>query len=414
MAFNPNPLQQQLIDALERMVEGKPPPADEIDALIKALRFDQVIVEVRSRELSETQRTLEECKRRCAELYEQAPVAHVTLDEAGRICELNAAATALIGLPARKLCDSLFPARLVSGETDRFYQYLRLCRQQRAPLAGEFTLRVDNAARPIQLLGAPAISASGEWLCRAVLIDITPLRIAEQQLQQCEARLRILLSRPPEYPKEDDDGNLASELHDQLCPALAALDSDIAWLSEKLDNCPPEVLDKLLEMARVVTDSADAVRHAGEQLRSLYPEYGGLAASINRYAAQFEKQHDIICALDLDLAGIELEIEPANALLHIVKEAMANVARHAGASQVTVRGRCEDDAFVLAVEDDGRGFDEEKLRERGSHVLRNILQRAQSIGGSVRIKSRRGAGSTITISIPLSRLAGVSRHDRKK
>ncbi|MBC7944752.1 MAG: hypothetical protein H7X91_05735 [Burkholderiales bacterium] len=97
-----------MIDALERMVEGKPLPWDEIAALIRVLRFDQVILEVRGRKLSEAQRTLEEFKKRCAELYEQAPVAYVTLDETGRICGLNSAA-ALIGTAGAQALRQPFP-----------------------------------------------------------------------------------------------------------------------------------------------------------------------------------------------------------------------------------------------------------------------------------------------------------------
>ncbi len=100
---------------------------------------------------------------------------------------------------------------------------------------------------------------------------------------------------------------------------------------------------KLEEMARVVTDSADLVRRVGERLRSVRARWIG--GDINRYAAQFQNRHDIVCTLDLDLEGIAPDIEAANVLIHILQEALTNVARHAGASQVTVRCRRDDESL---------------------------------------------------------------------
>ena len=107
-------------------------------------------------------------------------------------------------------------------------------------------------------------------------------------------------------------------------------------------------------------------------------------------------------AIDLE-DRLPTEIETA--LYRVVQEALTNVARHAQASRVCLRLERKESAVIAFIEDDGQGFDIEKLEdreapERGAGLL-GIRERAASLGGSLSIRSRPGQGTRLTVEIPL-------------
>jgi len=87
------------------------------------------------------------------------------------------------------------------------------------------------------------------------------------------------------------------------------------------------------------------------------------------------------------------------AIQRILLEALTNSLRHAGATDVTVRTRVNGSSLQIGVSDDGIGFDETSVTPgRG---LDNLRQRARGLGGSVQIRSSRGAGTDVTLRLPL-------------
>jgi signal transduction histidine kinase len=87
------------------------------------------------------------------------------------------------------------------------------------------------------------------------------------------------------------------------------------------------------------------------------------------------------------------------AIQRIVLEALTNSLRHARATDVTVRTQVNGSSLQIGVSDDGVGFDEASVTPgRG---LENLRQRARGLGGSVQIRSSRGAGTDVTLRLPL-------------
>lgn len=92
-------------------------------------------------------------------------------------------------------------------------------------------------------------------------------------------------------------------------------------------------------------------------------------------------------------------------LLPIVQEALTNVWKHAQASHVRIAIACEDDRVSVSVRDDGQGFDPLAHADgRGEHVgLWVMRERAQDVGGSVRLRSAPGCGTDVVAWVPISR-----------
>jgi signal transduction histidine kinase len=99
-------------------------------------------------------------------------------------------------------------------------------------------------------------------------------------------------------------------------------------------------------------------------------------------------------------AGVSAGPETREALLRILREAVANAARHSAASEVRVRLR-QDDHLSLRVEDDGRGFDTADLAHlSGRFGLVSMRERAEALGGSFTIVSRLQGGTAVEVTLP--------------
>jgi signal transduction histidine kinase len=101
-------------------------------------------------------------------------------------------------------------------------------------------------------------------------------------------------------------------------------------------------------------------------------------------------------------AGIRLPLETEHALLRIAQEALHNAMRHAPGANVRVTLRERADGVTLRIRDDGPGFDPASLpHTRRGMGLATMRERAHEIGGRLQIRGRAGAGTTVTINVPL-------------
>jgi two-component system NarL family sensor kinase len=112
-------------------------------------------------------------------------------------------------------------------------------------------------------------------------------------------------------------------------------------------------------------------------------------------------------ALDVTWEGDVRDLPPAVevGLYRITREALANVARHASATRVTVRLRREAGRIRMRVADNGTGFDSASV-PAGRFGLVGMSERARLLGGSLHVESAPGEGTAIAVEVPLS--AGVS------
>jgi NarL family two-component system sensor histidine kinase YdfH len=99
-----------------------------------------------------------------------------------------------------------------------------------------------------------------------------------------------------------------------------------------------------------------------------------------------------------------LSDQQRHSTLQIVREALANVARHAEASYVRITIHATDRKFHLAVQDDGKGFDTTEVSEENHFGLQNLHARARRMGGTLNIESEVNRGTTVYLVFPLKRV----------
>jgi signal transduction histidine kinase len=166
-------------------------------------------------------------------------------------------------------------------------------------------------------------------------------------------------------------------------------------------------LDDLARGEAVDPAMREQVRREAEWLRGVVtdglPERGGAAAGALGAALRGLVAEKAVGGLrvDLDLPGPEpgLSTEATVALVEAAREALTNVAKHAGTRTASVAARPDGDEWVVEVSDTGRGFDPATTRARIGHT-HSIRQRLAEVGGRADIESAAGAGTRVRLAVP--------------
>jgi signal transduction histidine kinase len=120
--------------------------------------------------------------------------------------------------------------------------------------------------------------------------------------------------------------------------------------------------------------------------------------ALERLVREFEANTKIDVDLRIDPeANACMGKTTANGLFLIAQEALANVAKHAQASEVAVSLQARNDHITMRVVDDGQGFDIEGKSDVLGHGLSNMRARARRIGGRLHVRSNSGEGTEISV-----------------
>jgi two-component system, NarL family, sensor histidine kinase UhpB len=231
-------------------------------------------------------------------------------------------------------------------------------------------------------------------------------RRAEERLQQSYDEMRALSARLRAV-REDESTRIARAVHDEVGQLLTALRLEVAWLERTLQPAAPaageEVPEKLRSMIHLLDAASDAVHRVASELRPVVLDKLGLDAAVEWYVGEFEKRSRIGCRLCSSLGGVTLDGDRSIALFRILQEALTNVARHSGATEVSIRLTAERGRVLLAVTDNGGGIPDDKAADSGSLGLLGMRERARSLGGDVGVRRNPGGGTTVEVTLPNGR-----------
>lgn len=199
--------------------------------------------------------------------------------------------------------------------------------------------------------------------------------------------------------REAERLRFARDLHDGPVQDLQALRMRLSLIARAPDRAGVE--EVVREVQRVVLD----LRQTSEDLRPPTLSAFGLAAALRASAARFERRHpEIDLDLDLDEDRQTLPDAVRLGLYRIAQEAITNAARHGRPSQITVSLRVEPDAVSLGVADDGFGYvapaDLSAPVKPGHYGLVGMAERAASLGGTISVQGRLGAGTQVRVRVP--------------
>lgn len=270
------------------------------------------------------------------------------------------------------------------------YQHLLVAQKSEQLNDANERLEQRVAARTAQL------SASNRDLRREVEERVR----AERALQASREELREIAAISA-TAREAEQRRIARELHDELAQTLATLKNDLEWLVDHVPQDDARLARKIATMHTMARGAVAATRRIASDLRPLMLDDLGFAAAMQWLVEDFRHRHGIACELHVEPPELLLDEPYATAVFRIAQEALANVARHAAASNADVDLVHRDDAIALTIRDDGAGFDPGAPRKSGSFGLVGLRERAYLVGGTLQITTTLGEGTTVEVDIPL-------------
>jgi signal transduction histidine kinase len=234
------------------------------------------------------------------------------------------------------------------------------------------------------------------------------LAAAQQQAQEAIARrntLRGELLRRSVTAQEEDRQRIARELHDEIGQTLTGLAMGLRGAQQSLNGDLGQVRLQLRQLEGMTVQAIGELSRLVSDLRPSLLDDLGLHAALGWYVDEINRRGST--QVELTLQGLRGRLPPEveSTLFRIAQEALNNVTRHAQASQATVRLACDGKSARLYVRDDGIGFDPAAVLEQETRPgwgLVGIQERAELAGGGCHIESAPGAGTSLTIDIPLA------------
>jgi signal transduction histidine kinase len=195
----------------------------------------------------------------------------------------------------------------------------------------------------------------------------------------------------------EERARIARDLHDDLGASLTGL----ALQLEAAQRRGRAEAGQLEGLAGETRSLAHELRELAWTTNPRCDNTGSLVAFIGDLTERFCQAAGLECRLDLPAGenSVEVPARVRHELLAVVKESLANVAKHAGAREVTVGLKMNNGQLNLTVKDDGRGFD--PARATPGSGLQNLRERVRQVGGSLEITTKPGAGTTVATAIPL-------------
>lgn len=287
----------------------------------------------------------------------------------------------------------------------------------------ELLVPYKNGERFIHLNYIPDFDTSTELVTgfHAFVQDITERKQAEEVLQHSREELEVRVQeRTKELEKaneervgilqrlvtvqEDERRHMTRELHDQLGQEMTVLRLKLDILKKACaDN--EELRSQVDEIQKVTRQLDLDVDFLAWKMRPTVLDDVGIVAALDQYIRQWSAHFNIPADFDATrFSKTRLEPEVETNFYRIAQETLNNIYKHARASKVNVSLEPRENGVVLIIEDNGVGFEpnEQTTVEKGMGLV-GMNERAALIGGKLEIESATGLGTTIYVSVPVSK-----------
>jgi len=418
--------------------------------LLHELQVHQVELEMQNAELQEARDRMEALLQKYTDLYDFAPVGYFSLDDQGRILEVNLTGAALLGVERSRLLNRPLPRFVAPPSRPVFLAFLKRVFAGPGRQVCEATLLNENgAAFWADFHAASAISLSDpqKW-CRVAVSDITALKRAEEAQRRMEAlavtnrelnreiarrqaveeslrqseqqQSRLLaqsrhmqdqlrhLSHQILQAQEEERKRISRELHDEITQTLVGINVHLETLTREATVNPKGLKQKVVQTQRLVEKSVNIVHQFARELRPTALDDLGLIATLHSVLREFMKRTGIRVHFSTFTSGRidELDNATRTAFYRVAQEALTNVARHAQATRVELSFQKLQGALFMQIQDNGKSFDVERvLRAKGNGRLGllGMRERLEMVGGTFAVESAPGQGTTIRAEIPFTK-----------
>ncbi len=413
--------------------------------LLHELQVHQIELEMQNTELQEARDRTETLLETYTDLYDFAPIGYFSVDEQGLIMEVNLTGAALLGIERSKLIKQRLQNFVDPPSRPVFQAFFKKVFADPRKHICEIAL-LNERGIPFwsDLQAASADSAKGarKW-CRIAISDLTTLKHekevrqrledlaitnrelkqeivqrqkGEEALKKSEAHYAQLfeeslqmqeqmrhLSRQLLLTQEEERKRISRELHDEIVQTLVGINVHLASLTVKAGVNTKELRKKIALTQRLVEKSVNIVHRFARELRPTVLDDLGLIPALQSFIKDFTKRTNIRIHF-MTYAGVDQLSDTLRTVLYrVAQSALANVDKHAKATDVRVSLRKLPGAVRLEIQDNGKSFDMERVLFAKRHKRLGLLgsrERVEMVGGKFDVESAPGKGTTISAEIP--------------
>lgn len=199
--------------------------------------------------------------------------------------------------------------------------------------------------------------------------------------------------------RAEERAALARDIHDTLAQGLTAIVLHVESALKSLDGHPDRARPRLEVALVTARNSLEQARGSVVSLRAGALHGQPLAEAIRRLSRTFTSRTGVRVQVQADVE-VSLPLRIESELYHVAGEALANVERHARATEVRIALSVSGDTLKLVVADDGAGFDT-RVPHPQRHGLLGMRERVRLLGGRLRVSSRPGHGTRVSVQVPL-------------
>lgn len=222
----------------------------------------------------------------------------------------------------------------------------------------------------------------------------------ERVIRRQQKALQIL------HVQEEERKRISRELHDELGQALAAINTHLALVQrECVGDQDAELRTGIADVEKVLVGAIERMHSFARALRSAALDDLGLLPALRSYLKDYAERTGLLVRFERSAKDAPLNAEQKTALFRIAQESLANVAKHAQATEVVVTLGFAEDKMQLRIKDNGKGFAVKQQRtavEKNRLGLLGMQERARLVNGRCLVQSAPGCGTTVMAEIPLA------------
>jgi two-component system, NarL family, sensor histidine kinase UhpB len=232
--------------------------------------------------------------------------------------------------------------------------------------------------------------------------DEDALRISREELRRLSAHIQQI--------REEEKARIARELHDDLGQQLTALKMVVMQVDDELKGAGfSSWASRLRSVHPLIDQLIDSVRRVAADLRPVMLDDLGLIPAIEWLIGDFSARYGVQVIRHIDADDIAFSPESGTEVFRMIQEALTNVARHSGATEVRLDIVRDQPNCIVRIADNGRGTASNTRPGRHSLGLLGMRERAARLSGEIRISTAPGSGFMLAISLPLVTIGKTER-----
>jgi len=324
----------------------------------------------------------------------------------GKIVEVNDGFKRILGYNATEATGKTTEGlHIWSNIADRGH-FIELLNETGAASNVEFPFQKKSGERIMGEISGEIININNEKCTLTVINDITDKKLAEKKLVESQGLLRRFASHLQNVG-EEEKVLLADRIDNELNQTLAALKMDIGLLKKKVVDKDFQLIsdDLFKKLDRAYDIAGESLANSVKLMSGLRHEVlhlMGFTEAVKLYISEFELTNQIQCEFDCPEQNVQLQQNESAVLFKVFQSAMANIAQHSKATEVSLSLHVVESKLLFEITDDGVGFKFDDLVEMKSTGLLLMRESVLLLEGQFDLKTAPGEGTTIQISIPYS------------